>query len=133
MKKIASILLVIITSVIISSCEQAQTYIIPYKCELTHYYSRHSADLDKVKSYITRKGANAVGSSFRLSVYGKNEAVSIEEADSQAKVYFNSCTCFFYKSELDELLGEETEFEYAFCRINANDTIIVASYRHNMD
>jgi len=133
MKKFISILLILAISVIFGSCEQARTIIVTYNCELTHFYSRHTADLDIVKNYIKKKTAYTVGSSFRISVYGKNDAVCIEEADRQAKVKFDNCTCFFRESELDEVLGQETEFEYSFCRIDNNDTIIVASYRYNMD
>lgn len=134
MKKSVSILLVLAVSFIFCSCEQAQTFIVTFNCELTHFYSKHTADLDNVKNYISRKGAQKVGSSFSLSIYGKNEAVCIEEADRQAKVYFDNCTVFFRESDLDELLGDETEFEYSFCRIKDNgDTLKVVSYQYNME
>lgn len=126
--------MVIASIFVFNSCEQARTLIVDFNCDLTHFYSRHTADRDNVVYYIKKKGAQQVGTSFRLSIYGKNDEVCTEEADRQARVYFDQCTCYFRESELEELLGEETEFEYSFWRTdNSGDTIIVANYKYNMD
>lgn len=134
MKKSASILLVLVISVILFSCKQARTVIVTYNCELTHYQSNHTADLDIVKSYIINNGAQAVGSSFRYSIYGKSDEACIEEADKRAKNYFDNNILCLSNADLRELLGEETEFEYSFCRVQDNgDTLKIASYQYNME
>lgn len=134
MKKSASILLVLVISVILFSCKQARTVIVTYNCELTHYQSNHTADLDIVKSYVINNGAQAVGSSFRYSIYGKSDEACIEEADRKAKNYFEDNVRYLSAGELRKLLGEETEFEYSFCRVQDNgDTLKIASYQYNME
>lgn len=134
MRKIASIFLVLAISLVFGSCEQARTVIVTYNCELTHYQSNHTADLDIVKSYIANSGAQAVGSSFRYSIYGKSDEACIEEADKRAKNYFDNNILCLSNADLRELLGEETEFEYSFCRVQDNgDTLKIASYQYNME
>lgn len=134
MKKLASIFLVLAISLVFGSCEQARTVIVTYNCELTHYQSNHTADLNIVKNYIASSGAQAVGSSFRYSVYGKSDEACIEEADRRAKNYFDNNILCLSNAELRELLGEETEFEYSFCRVQDNgDTLKIASYQYNME
>ena len=134
MKKLASIFLVLAISLVFGSCEQARTVIVTYNCELTHYQSNHTADLNIVKSYIANSGAQAVGSSFRYSIYGKSDEACIEEADKRAKNYFDNNILCLSNADLRELLGEETEFEYSFCRVQDNgDTLKIASYQYNME
>lgn len=134
MKKTASLLLVFAVCFICCSCEQARTVIVTYNCELTHYQSNHTADLDIVKSYVINNGAQAVGSSFRYSIYGKSDEACIEEADRKAKNYFEDNVRYLSAGELRKLLGEETEFEYSFCRVQDNgDTLKIASYQYNME
>lgn len=133
MKKVTSLLLILTISVIFGSCEQARTVVITYDCLLTHYYSRHTADLDKVKTYIYDNGANPVGSSFRIPIYGKSDEACYAEGDRQVEVYFTTSTSTFSDKDLAKQLGDETEFEYSFCRVNANgDTLKIASYQYNM-
>jgi len=134
MKKVTSLLLILTISVIFGSCEQARVVMVTYNCELTHFYTRHTTDLDKLENYINEKGRYDVGTSFGISVYGKNDEVCIEEADQQAKETFNYFTNYFSKYEVHKLLGEETEFEYSFCRVNDNgDTLKIVSYQYNME
>lgn len=134
MKKIASVLLILAIGLVFGSCEQARTVIVTYNCELTHYQSNHTADLNIVKNYIANSGAQAVGSSFRYSIYGKSDEACIEEADRRAKNYFDNNILCLSNAELRELLGEETEFEYSFCRVQDNgDTLKIASYQFNME
>lgn len=134
MRKIASVLLILAIGLVFGSCEQARTVIVTYNCELTHYQSNHTADLNIVKSYIANSGAQAVGSSFRYSIYGKSDEACIEEADRRAKNYFDNNILCLSNAELRELLGEETEFEYSFCRVQDNgDTLKIASYQYNME
>lgn len=134
MKKIASVLLILTIGLVFGSCEQARTVIVTYNCELTHYSSNHTADINNLKNYILKKGAQAVGSSFRYSIYGKSDEACIEEADRKAKIYFDNCVCFFSVDDLNELLGDETKFEYSFCRVQDNgDTLKIASYQYNME
>lgn len=134
MKKLASLFLVLAISLVFGSCEQARTVIVTYNCELTHYQSNHTADLNIVKNYIASSGAQAVGSSFRYSVYGKSDEACVEEADRKAKNYFDNNILCLSDAELRELLGEETEFEYSFCRVQDNgDTLKIASYQYNME
>lgn len=134
MKKIASVLLILAIGLVFGSCEQARTVIVTYNCELTHYQSNHTADLNIVKNYIANSGAQAVGSSFRYSIYGKSDEACIEEADRRAKNYFDNNILCLSNAELRELLGEETEFEYSFCRVQDNgDTLKIASYQYNME
>ena len=134
MKKIASVLLILAIGLVFGSCEQARTVIVTYNCELTHYQSNHTADLNIVKSYIANSGAQAVGSSFRYSIYGKSDEACIEEADRRAKNYFDNNILCLSNADLRELLGEETEFEYSFCRVQDNgDTLKIASYQYNME
>lgn len=134
MKKLASFFLVLAISLVFGSCEQARTVIVTYNCELTHYQSNHTADLNIVKSYIANSGAQAVGSSFRYSIYGKSDEACIEEADKRAKNYFDNNILCLSNADLRELLGEETEFEYSFCRVQDNgDTLKIASYQYNME
>lgn len=126
--------MVLAISLVFGSCEQARTVIVTYNCELTHYQSNHTADLNIVKNYIASSGAQAVGSSFRYSVYGKSDEACIEEADRRAKNYFDNNILCLSNAELRELLGEETEFEYSFCRVQDNgDTLKIASYQYNME
>lgn len=134
MRKIASVLLILAIGLVFGSCEQARTVIVTYNCELTHYQSNHTADLNIVKSYIANSGAQAVGSSFRYSIYGKSDEACIEEADKRAKNYFDNNILCLSNADLRELLGEETEFEYSFCRVQDNgDTLKIASYQYNME
>lgn len=134
MKKTVSILLIIIIGIIFSSCEQARTIVITYHCDLTHYYSRHQADLNKVKSYIVSNGSNAVGTSFVLSIYGRNDQACYDEGDERARTYFTTNTSLFSKKELEEILAPETEFVYSYYRVKDNgDTLIVASYKFNVE
>lgn len=134
MRKIASVLLILAIGLVFGSCEQARTVIVTYNCELTHYQSNHTADLNIVKSYIANSGAQAVGSSFRYSIYGKSDEACIEEADRRAKNYFDNNILCLSNADLRELLGEETEFEYSFCRVQDNgDTLKIASYQFNME
>lgn len=126
--------MVLAISLVFGSCEQARTVIVTYNCELTHYQSNHTADLNIVKNYIASSGAQAVGSSFRYSVYGKSDEACVEEADRKAKNYFDNNILCLSDAELRELLGEETEFEYSFCRVQDNgDTLKIASYQYNME
>lgn len=121
-------------SLVFGSCEQARTVIVTYNCELTHYQSNHTADLNIVKNYIANSGAQAVGSSFRYSIYGKSDEACIEEADRRAKNYFDNNILCLSNADLRELPGEETEFEYSFCRVQDNgDTLKIASYQYNME
>lgn len=134
MKKIASLLLVVATIAILGSCKQARSVAITYHCDLTHYYSRHTADLDKVKLYIISNGSYAVGTTFILSIYGKSDEACYEEGDRQASTYFTTNTCTFNKKKLAEILGEETEFVYSYFRIKDDgDTLIIASYSYNIE
>lgn len=134
MKKIASVLLILAIGLVFGSCEQARTVIVTYNCELTHYSSNHTADINNLKNYILKKGAQAVGSSFRYSIYGKSDEACIEEADKRAKNYFDNNILCLSNADLRELLGEETEFEYSFCRVQDNgDTLKIASYQYNME
>lgn len=126
--------MVLAISLVFGSCEQARTVIVTYNCELTHYQSNHTADLNIVKNYIASSGAQAVGSSFRYSIYGKSDEACVEEADRKAKNYFDNNILCLSDAELRELLGEETEFEYSFCRVQDNgDTLKIASYQYNME
>lgn len=126
--------MVLAISLVFGSCEQARTVIVTYNCELTHYQSNHTADLNIVKNYIASSGAQTVGSSFRYSIYGKSDEACVEEADRKAKNYFDNNILCLSDAELRELLGEETEFEYSFCRVQDNgDTLKIASYQYNME
>ena len=134
MRKIASVLLILAIGLVFGSCEQARTVIVTYNCELTHYSSNHTADINNLKNYILKKGAQAVGSSFRYSIYGKSDEACIEEADKRAKNYFDNNILCLSNADLRELLGDETEFEYSFCRVQDNgDTLKIASYQYNME